>query len=444
MKSALVIYAREITPRLQYAIRELLQPRVREGIQLLHDEAAYRAAAGIKIHYGAHRICPDEWLIPPHGLLSERGIRTPALEYLEYAGVPVFFGCPQVPAADLPFDILAYAFYYASRYEEYLPFAPDRHGRFSAASGISTALGCLERPVVDIALRHFLTALYARQGWKYQTAPAYRFEPTYDIDMVWSYLHKGALRTLGGMANDLLHGRFQRVMQRLLTHLRLRPDPAFTFDLIDSMREQYGNRDITFFLLGDPTAFDKNQSHGHPALRRFIHSLYSDRLTGIHPSYYAGQHRTQEEKIRLETILQRPVTRSRQHYLRLRFPDTCRHLLAAGITDDYSMGFADAVGFRAGMCLPFRWYDLAAEAVTGLTLHPFCLMDVTLNRYMGLSPREAMEKADQLLAEVRAVNGVFGILWHNTSLDDTEKSWKGWREVYRHIVRAGMAKALDT
>ena len=105
-----------------------------------------------------------------------------------------------------------------------------------------------------------------------------------------------------------------------------------------------------------------------------------------------------DEKERLENITDKPLLRSRQHYIKLFLPSTYRFLLEIGITDDYSMGFTDEIGFRAGTSHSFQWYDLSNEIETQLKVHPFCVMDVTLKNYLKLTPQQAVEKLNELPA----------------------------------------------
>ena len=76
------------------------------------------------------------------------------------------------------------------------------------------------------------------------------------------------------------------------------------------------------------------------------------------------------EKQRLEHILGETVYHNRFHFLRFTLPQSYQQLLACGISDDYSMGYADQIGFRAGTCTPFYFYDLENEIQTTLKVHP--------------------------------------------------------------------------
>jgi hypothetical protein len=97
------------------------------------------------------------------------------------------------------------------------------------------------------------------------------------------------------------------------------------------------------------------------------------------------------------------------------------------------MGYPSQVGFRAGICVPYPFYDLTTETETSLTIHPFGVMDGTLNEYLKLTPAQAIEKVKLLIDEVKAVNGTFYSLWHNSSLSE-KGDWRGWTKVYTQLV----------
>ena len=97
------------------------------------------------------------------------------------------------------------------------------------------------------------------------------------------------------------------------------------------------------------------------------------------------------------------------------------------------MGYADQIGFRAGICTPYKFYDIKTEQETQLTIYPFAVMDGTLNRYMKLNPQDALRMVKPVIQEIKNVNGDFILLWHNESLSERQE-WKGWKDVYEEIV----------
>jgi hypothetical protein len=208
---------------------------------------------------------------------------------------------------------------------------------------------------------------------------------------------------------------------------------------LEKLHADYQLKPIFFWLLGDYGKYDKNISHHNLDLQNLILNIASKYAVGIHPSYRSNQDPTilKMEINRLNHILKpidMTVQWSRQHFLKLTLPETYRRLLDAGITDDYTMGYADQIGFRAGVAIPFNWYDIENETITDLKIHSFQVMDVTLQQYLKLSPDEAIAAVKPLIESIKTLGGTFTTLWHNSSLSETNE-WCGWRAVYENIVQ---------
>lgn len=174
--------------------------------------------------------------------------------------------------------------------------------------------------------------------------------------------------------------------------------------------------------------------------RLLIKDLVDYAVVGLHPSYFTMKDAAllKKEKERLENITNNPVIRSRQHYLRFNLPETYQQLIDLEIEEDHSMGYASRVGFRAGTCTPFYFYDLDFEIQTPLKVFPFALMDTTLNDYMKLTPKQSLGKIRDLKNEVKAVNGTFITLFHNESLSNHLR-WRGWRRLYESMIKIAIS-----
>ena len=146
-----------------------------------------------------------------------------------------------------------------------------------------------------------------------------------------------------------------------------------------------------------------------------------------------------KEKKRLENIINTPLKNSRQHYLRLELPETYQNLIDVDIENDFSMGYAKVVGFRASTCTPFYFYDLDFEIQTPLKVYPFAFMDATLKDSLDLNRKEAFEKIKQLIDEVKNVNGTLVTLFHNETLSENHR-WKGWSNIYLKMVQEIISK----
>ena len=317
-------------------------------------------------------------------------------------------------------------------------------------------MGFLQQPVVNQWVMEIKENLLKHFPELKIPPPQYQLQLTYDIDQAWAFKNKGLLRNIGGFFTDLLNRRFKNAFDRLSVIVLLNNDPQYTFDYIEKLHKKYEpkikEQPVFFWLLGDYGKFDKNISWENKSLQRLIRRISKKNKVGIHPSYASnsGLNILKSEIERLRKILRVDTVRkdsfvqrtpyggegvllSRQHFLKLTFPSTYRHLIQVGIQSDYTMGYADNIGFRAGIATPFYWYDLENEAMTNLKIYPFQVMEVTLKEYLKLSPDEAIVYVKPLIEATKAVGGTFTTLWHNSTLSETE-GYEGWRRVYEAIL----------
>ena len=331
----------------------------------------------------------------------------------------------------LNFDVLSAIFFLLSRAEEYSNDKPDRHGRFMAANSILAKKGLLDEPIIDQWLIGLVKILNKRFGSNLNIDHSYKFNSTLDVDHFFAYKHKGLSIALGSFFRDLSQFKFNHVSARFRTK-----DPFDTFDEIFNKHNELDLDLRLFVLCSRRSKYDKSLP---PENKEFIYRLqkYADKYEiGIHPSYKAARDEEQfvnEIKL-LESILSLRLNSSRQHYILLNFPDSYQSLLKAGIDHDYSMGYPDAIGFRAGTSRSFQWYDLLNEQITSLRIHPFQIMDVSLKNYMKLSTQEANKAVKKIIGKIKEVNGDFTLIWHNSSFSELH-GWKGWKELYFDILQ---------
>lgn len=435
---SLLIFAEAPSPRLAYTTDLLFRQLSGIPCRVTNRREEFDAYSGPRLNYSEHATSGEALWVAPCGLLAETGIRAQSCGFFMANETPALFPTA-VSGAHFPFDLFAATFFLTSRYEEYLPAARDAHERFPSGSSIAARNGFLHRPVVNEwanLLAKAIQALYPTLSWK---PLSYQFQPTYDVDIAWAYGHRPLWHNLSAIGVDLVRGRWKRLGNRIAVGRGQAEDPYFTFPWLEALHQRYELQPVFFFLLGDYSRLDPNIAAKRPPFRQLIAQTGAVHPIGIHPSYAASKDpsRMGIEIERLSEICRQPVVRSRQHFLRLRFPDTYRELLNAGIREDYTLGYADQPGFRAGIAAPFYWYDLEQEESTPLLLHPFQVMDVTLQQYMGLSPSEAVAACATLSDTVRKTGGVFSTLWHNSSFSALH-GWYGWAGAYEEILKQSL------
>jgi hypothetical protein len=263
-------------------------------------------------------------------------------------------------------------------------------------------------------------------------------EVTIDVDVAYAFLYRNMSRFALASARDLTTLRLGNFVNRLLVSTGTKRDPFDTYAYIEQIHQNYDLPVYLFFLAGDYSHYDRNLPTNLSSVQELISYLNQKFFLGMHPSYRASDNFEvlKEEYKRLADLTGDPITRSRQHFLRLTFPQTYQWVGKLGVTHDFSMGYHDKPGFRAGIAAPYVFYDLTTETKTNLTVHPFAYMERTLKDRLKLDPDEALMKIVELMKKVNAVNGTFGTIWHNDSLSDYGE-WKRWRYVYEVMLSMG-------
>lgn len=431
----IILLSPALTARMKYMAR-FVSARLGCDINLvLEDQFSKDKSNSIIIHYGPEPL-EGCFNIFSGGLLFNSGIASHDTGHFRKDGRLYLYPAPA--GFDLPFDLFSACFFLLSRYEEYLPFEPDRYGRFEADQSLAFRNGFLEEPVIDQWLMLFKKSL--RRYYPGLSLPdgTYRFISTFDIDNPWAFRNKGLPRNIAGSVKAVLQGRGSDFRQRISVLRGTKQDPFDNYDYIRSMERKYEFSSIFFFLFGNYDRLDSNYTLHTPQFKELVRQIGHDHRAGIHPSFRSNDQPglLPVEYKRFAEILGKQPGISRQHFLILRFPETYRRLIDMGIREDYSMGYASYPGFRAGTSSPFNFYDLAAEYETGLVVFPFAVMDVTLQQYLSLTPHEALDRIRKIIQEVKLAEGTFLSLWHNESLSG-EGIWKGWREVFQGMVEEG-------
>ncbi len=432
MAGQLLIYTSELKPRISYTFSLFFESLINTPYKVITDISEYKNHQGPKLNYSEQPIDQSEVFIHASGLLSETDIKPQNITVSEWDGLKIFY---QTNNGSLPFDVFAASFYLVSRYEEYLPFTPDKHGRYQHTESLAYKNHFLDTPLVNYwaeRLKNILLKAYPDLVIKEN---AYVFIPTVDIDIAYAHKGRGLTLTIASYLKALSKFNFPLVVNKTLTLLGFRKDEYDTFRYQKGIFKKKNVSPVYFMLAGKRGEFDKNISTDSSAFKSLIIELRYFANVGIHPSYKSANNPeiVRKEMAEVEKYLGGKLSKSRQHFLKMSLPDTYHCLLQSGVTDDYTMLYAGMHGFRASICTPFFFYDIKAERILQVKVHPGALMDGTLKDYEGLSPQQAIEISKELISNVKGCKGEFIPVFHNDNLSETGE-WKGWREVFETIV----------
>ncbi len=430
----MLVYITELNNRVYYIFRHVFGMMGLRPI-LTNDKEAFLNCTTPKINYSAGRFS-DEIFIKPQGMLYDKGIKHVNVKADYYKGLPVLFSSDD--ESDFPFDIFTAIFYLITRYEEYMPFSPDKFGRFQPQESVAYAFKFLEEPIIEKwieILKVFFKNRYKNILFSQST---FKYVPTIDIDSAFAYRSKGFLLGTALIVRDIIKGDITTFMRRIKVLIHLNPDPFDNFDFLKKSIKDSGKRTIFFFLSGRRGKFDKNISLRKKTMRNIIRGVSQYATVGLHPSFESNRKiaHLEHEKANLEKVLKNKIKKSRQHFLKMNFPKTYLNLIKTGVAEDYSMGYAAIPGFRAGTCTPYNFYDLTRDKEeTDLKIYPFQLMDVTFKTYLNKTAVEAEKKIIELREKVKRVNGTFIMIWHNDTFAPTPEG-KDWRQLFVKLLES--------
>ncbi|MEI6310656.1 MAG: polysaccharide deacetylase family protein [Bacteroidota bacterium] len=419
----ILVYAPRKSNRLSFILDTIFKSILKTDYKFTAEKNVFEQSELPKLSYGEWAI-DDEIFIKADEILFEKDIEPKEIAVAEWQGMPILFAHDHT-LATIPFDLFAASFYLISRYEEYLPSKKDMHGRFDPLNSIAHKYQFIERPLVDeyaMLLRQLLLEKYP--DLELPIRP-FQFIPTFDIDNAFAYLYKGFWRGFLASAKSLVTFKFKAFAHRVKVLSKSQPDPYDTFAWIKKVHQRLNTKPILFYLLGDYGKYDKNIPYNREELQELIKETSQWAHIGIHPSYHTPlqANKLKAEIKRLNTINNQITTKSRQHFLRLLMPIAYQNILQSTIVEDYTMGYAPVVGFRASTCTPHYFFDIKKDERSILKVYPFCFMDSTWRYYLNQEPETASIKITELMTKVQEVGGVFITLFHNDTFEHTEWKW---------------------
>ena len=405
----------DISARIQYTFDFIFKMR---GVEytLVESIDTFNDFQGAKLNY-SKQMCSDGISFTPSGLLNETGIWNGNLDKVKIESVD----CLSFNGNK---DLVASVFYVLTRMEEYNCYSYDDHDRFPFSHSILKKYEWVEQAVCDRWASYIMVDLLKVEVVKSKV----EIIPTFDIDNTYAFKLKSGKRRALSKLKDVVKLDAKRITKRKSVE-NGEKDPYDTFDKIIEVGKQFSGVKV-FWLTASEGSKDRNVPIGNIQHRKLINRVAQSVEVNIHPSYgsFLNASQVMSERDGLESITGSSIVRSRQHFLRFQLPKSYRDLIDAGIRNDYSMGFAENVGFRSGTARAHNWFDLERNEVTELTLHPFTYMDGTLLEYMSLTPEESKRRIQKLYAEIQNFGGDFIFLWHNETIGEYGK-WKGWSQV---------------
>ncbi len=429
-RKMIVVLVEHDTARLRYVLSEVIGRRLGLEYVVTNQVNEVDFSQAIVINYTKRTIVNTIHIVPT-GFLAQTFLDEISPITISHEKWHTVLWPNHLAAKDgVPFDLFSAVFYLLSRYEEYFRIETDAHGRFEASMSLAYKQGFLQYPLVEHWCEELKKVLEKHHNAEIRFK-RHQFSQLSTIDVDFAYLYYGLSpkRWMAKLSLSVVKLNIKAVINQLFATINRKYDPYNSYEFIQANTDA----PIAYFILMSKNGgYDKNINPQGVTIKRLMLALSKyAAFIGLHPSYgsnTAPQLVKEESELLQQAILQ-PVYHSRQHYLLLTFPHTYNTLIRIGITNDYTMLYADEVGFRASTCMPFCFFNVVTNQATELLLHSTCVMDVTLSNYLKVNTTKAKQMVQELMDVTKRFNGNFISLWHNNSFTKQANSLN-LKEVY--------------
>ena len=272
-------------------------------------------------------------------------------------------------------DIVSTFFFHLSRLEEYhCPLKyKDLHERMHSKEQFLVKNSIFREPVLDQISVAFLKSLDYYKQIETKKIMSHDIDVLIKFPNFYRYL-RGAARIL--FKKKKFKGSIFTFTKFYLKSLIGYPDPYQTFLWL--FQKNFFDKKIVFFMSGGTTIYDNLYNIKDPSLKEVFKSAIDNGYEiGLHPSYASFNDKRQflKEKKKLESVLNQKITLSRQHILHYDIIKTPQVLESSGISNDFTLGYQDIIGFRVGTGFDYYLWNNKEDRKFNIIETPLIIMD---------------------------------------------------------------------
>lgn len=171
------------------------------------------------------------------------------------------------------------------------------------------------------------------------------------------------------------------------------------------------------FQLSDFNIYDRNINHNRLNYKSIIKYVADYATVGLRLGYFAVKELKvlKVEKKRFENIIHGPLQNVLNSRYNLLLPEHYSFLNELEVTNDYSMGYPETIGFRAGTSTPYLFYDINMEITTPLRIHPYIFHSQVCHTKTA---EEIRHQISVVLRELKLVQAPFVSIFKNRDFSE--------------------------
>lgn len=377
------------------------------------------AHSGPKLSY-TFKPLGNEFFIKAQPLLFEQGIQAIEIQVEAWNGIPCFFKSSS--DSKLPFDIFAAAFYLITRYEEMTVHLKDVQGSYAPKQSLAVRHNFIEMPVIDhwvFRLHQQLDAHFLDFPKLQKKNPKWKF--IFEMALPYRYLKRSLFAAISDFFSALFRLHLIHILNQFAVSLRLKKDPYDTYGRFEYLSKIHHWEPHFFVLYCDNTLYESTTNIHNASYQLLIKGLSDFSRVSLLLSYEAQRARKflRKDISNLSNLTHRPITAVRMHRGLVHGHRSYSLLGDEEITSDFSMGYSDLIGYRAGTAVPFYYFDLANEIQLPLILYPVVATAVGLKRQV---PENAFLKLQQLYEQLPLPTAWHCVAFTNEILNENKSN----------------------
>lgn len=317
-------------------------------------------------------------------------------------------------------DIIGTSFIFLSRIEE-LNANHDKFGRYQYKGSLAHKFNIIFRPIINEYIYFFKDAINTLSPNNQIKSNEFEVILSHDIDIIKKWTIKELVKK--SFFEFGSYKFFTNYYDFVKSLINIKNDPYFNFERIMDYSEKNNLRSLFFFMCLEKNEYDFRYTINE--VEDVIKETnFRNHYIGIHSSRLAYNDNSflKKEINRLEKINSK-VIYNRNHYLMFDVKNTWQILDSNNIKYDLTLGYPEMIGFRCGICSPFKVFDIIKKKKLNLIEIPLTIMDVTLTDYMkDVKPDKLEKMIFKVIDNTKKYGGTLNLLWHNNSYNDYKDS----------------------
>ena len=218
--------------------------------------------------------------------------------------------------------------------------------------------------------------------------------PILEVPEAYLFSNKSLIMSIIQSLTLIWNLKFKKFINQIYVLLRFRKDPYLEYDFIINELKKYQIDLLSFFRFSKKIKDSNSISIFNSSFRLLIKNISDKVSVSLLVSVFAQKEliALKNEMNNLTNLIHRNIRKVRLYDGILSISEIYPMLIQNEVTEDYSMGYSDKIGYRASTSVPFYFYDLVNEVQCPLKIFPVVITENSLREFSNEKAFNIMKK----------------------------------------------------